>query len=67
MLYRYYMSTITAMLGTLPLNKNLVRVEDYPNSRYNDDVGEYVWGYVEYLEPLPEKEVRRYGLLEDRR
>lgn len=61
--YRYWMSCRTAVLGTIPI-KNLVEIKDYDYSRYNDDVGEYVWGYVVYSEPLTEQEIARYGLME---
>ncbi len=62
-MYRYYLRLRPAMPGTIP-TKSLDRIENYDYRRFDEDAGEDVWGYVEYTEPLTDKEIDKYELVE---
>lgn len=51
------------MPGTIP-TKSLDRIENYDYRRFDEDAGGEVWGYVEYTEPLTDKEIDKYELVE---
>ena len=66
MRYRYYLLLRSAMPGTIPM-KNLVGIENFDSIMYNEDAGREVWGYVEYSQPLTDKTVSEYDLMEVQR
>ncbi len=62
MRYRYWLTLRPAMPGTVP-TKNLECVENFDSRAYSEEAGREVWGYVEYSEPLTDKQVAEYELV----
>lgn len=63
MRYKYWLTFRPAMPGTVPMRK-LKDIKNFDSRTYMEEVGREVWGYVEYSEPLSEKEVANYELIE---
>ena len=66
MRYKYWLTLRPAMLGTIP-TENLICIHNFDSRTYEEEAGREVWGYVEYSEPLSEKEVANYELIEANR
>lgn len=64
MMYRYWLISRPAMPGTVP-TRNLERIENFDRRAYDENAGREVWGYVEYSEPLTEKQVSEYELVRE--
>lgn len=62
MRYRYWLTLRPAMPGTVP-TKNLECIENFDSRAYSEEAGRGVWGYVEYSEPLTDKQVAEYELV----
>lgn len=62
MLYRYWLTLRPAMPGTIP-SRNLERIENFDSRTYSEDAGREVWGYVEYSEPLTDRQIFDYELI----
>ena len=62
MRYRYWLTLRPAMPGTVP-TKNLEYIENFDSRAYSKEAGRAVWGYVEYSEPLTDKQVAEYELV----
>lgn len=63
MRYRYYLLLRPAMPGAMP-TKNLDRIKNFDRRQFDEAAGREVWGYVEYTEPLSDKDVRDYDLMD---
>lgn len=62
MRYRYWLTLRPAMPGTVP-SRNLKKIENFDSRTYNEEAGREVWGYVEYSEPLTDKQIFDYELI----
>ena len=62
-MHRYYLTLRPAMPGTVP-TKNLSEMNNYDKRQFDENAGRDVWGYVEYTEPLSNKEVWEYELID---
>lgn len=62
MRYRYWLTLRPAMPGTVP-SRNLEKIENFDSRTCNEDAGREVWGYVEYSEPLTDKQIFDYELI----
>ena len=60
-MYRYYLLYRPAMPGSIP-TKNLVHIENFDDRKYVEEIDRKAWGYVEYSEPLSEKDIEDYEL-----
>lgn len=62
-MYRYYLTLRPAIPRTVP-TKNLSEINNYDKRHFDENAGRDVWGYVEYTEPLSNKEVWEYELID---
>ena len=58
---RYYLTQRGPAPGTFPAGAHEVR--SYDNKQLVTDIGRPAWGWVEYAEPLTEKQIRDYELV----
>jgi len=63
---KYYLTQRPHSLGTFPDSKNnkAMGLHGYDNKEYVEDIGCDAWGYVTYKEPLTDKEISDYELVE---
>lgn len=59
---RYYSKLRPVSLGTFPKNSAYVGHHNFDDRKFCDDIEDYAWGYVEYSEPLAEKDIEMYDL-----
>lgn len=61
-LYRYYLTNRPPGPGTFP--GRATNLKSFDSRQYVDDIKQKAWGYVEFNEPLSEKQMRDYELVE---
>ena len=64
MIYRYYSKLRPVSYGTYPKNNNLVGTTNFGDRKFCEDVKDWAWGYIEYFEPLTDKEISDYDLID---
>lgn len=60
-MYRYYLTQRPPSIGTFP--KKAVEIESFDSREFVEEIGRPAWGWVEYKEPLTEKQVYDYELM----
>lgn len=65
-MYRYYLTQRPAMLGTFPKpqGNKVLRVENFDQRTFCEEVGREVWAYVEYEKPVSEFLLRNFEIVE---
>lgn len=61
MKYRYFLPLRAVSLGTQP--NGFTDYENFESRRFCPEIGHEAWGWVEYPEPLDEKQVNGYDLI----
>ena len=61
---RYYSKLRPVSIGTFPNNGKYVSHHNFDYRKFCDDIQDYAWGYVEYSDPLSEKELNMYDLVD---
>ena len=64
---RYYSILRPVGIGTFPKRAPVERIKNFDRRVYIQEIGREAWGYIEYAEPLTEKEMRQYDLVEEKR
>lgn len=64
MLYTYYLTNRPPDIGTYPNNGNIASMEAFSHREYVQSIERYAWGWVSYTEPLTDKEVKDYELVQ---
>ena len=59
--YRYFLTLRPVSLGTQP--NGFVEYESFDSRRFCPEIGHEAWGWVEYENPLDDKQVRDYDLV----
>lgn len=59
-MYRYYTLYRPPTLGAVP--RGFASVVEFDARRYVDEIGREAWGYIEYENPIPPKDVIAYEL-----
>ena len=64
---RYYLTQRPPSIGTFPNSKNNkpTKVESFVSKITIQEIDKECWGYVEYKEPLTNKEISDYELIEE--
>lgn len=61
-MYRYYSTRRPFGPGTFPQKDGRETVTNFSEKTYCEDIGREAWGYIDYPDPLTEKEVAEYEL-----
>lgn len=64
MLYTYYLTNRPPDIGTYPKKETLASMEAFDKREYVQSIERYAWGWVSYTEPLTDKEVKDYELVQ---
>lgn len=59
-MHRYYLTQRPLSIGTFPGKP--ASMESFDSKQYVNDIGRPAWGWVEYSEPLTDKQVIAYEL-----
>lgn len=59
---RYYSTQRPVGIGTFPKSQTVERIENFERRTYCPEIGREAWGFIEYAEPLTEKEAADYEL-----
>ena len=63
MKYRYFSTMRPVSIGTYPNNGKVVEIHNFDSREMVKSIGHEAWGYIDYLEPLTEKEALSYDLV----
>lgn len=63
MKYRYFSTMRPVSIGTYPNNGKVVEIHNFDSREMVKSIGREAWGYVDYSEPLTEKEISSYELV----
>ena len=65
MRYRYYSIMRPVSVGTYPKSGcgKVIEIKNFDRREMVDSIGRMAWGYIEYSEPLTEKELSDYELV----
>lgn len=62
-MYRYYSTMRPVMPGGFPKRQEVMEIRNFDNREYVEEIGRDAWGYIEYAEPITEKEAEEYELV----
>ena len=60
---RYYSTQRPVGIGTFPKSQTVARIENFDRRTYCPEIGREAWGFIEYAEPITEKEADSYELV----
>ena len=61
---RYYSTQRPVGPGTYPRKDGGETIHNFSNKTYCEEIGREAWGYIDYPEPLTEKEMLSYELMQ---
>lgn len=64
MAYRYYSTQRPVAPGTFPRPEHakVIRIKNFDTKTMVDEIGRKAWGFVEYSDPLTDKQISDYEL-----
>lgn len=63
MKYRYFSTMRPVSIGTYPNNGKVVEIHNFDTRQMVKSIGREAWGYIDYSEPLTEKQISDYELV----
>ncbi len=66
MKYRYFSTMRPVSIGTYPNNGKVVEIHNFDSRKMIPKIQREAWGYIDYSEPLTEKEALSYELVAER-
>lgn len=63
MKYRYFSTMRPVSIGTYPNNGKVVEIHNFDSRKMVSKIQREAWGYIDYSEPLTEKEALSYDLV----
>ncbi len=60
---KYYSTQRPVMPGSYPKSQKVLDIRNFGNKQYVESVGRDAWGWIEYEQPLTEKEAADYELM----
>lgn len=60
---RYYSTLRPVAPGSYPMTDKVVKIENYDDRTFIDEISHEAWGYIEYSEELPEEIAASYDLI----
>ena len=62
-MYRYYSTQRPVQIGGYPANEHVVKIYNFDNREYCEEIGRKAWGYIDYDKALGAEDVRNYELV----
>lgn len=60
---KYYSTQRPVMIGGYPKSQKVLEIKNFDSKRYVKDIGRTAWGWIEYDQPLSEKDAADYELV----
>lgn len=60
---KYFSIHRPVMIGSYPKSQRVLEIKNFDSLKFIDSIGRQAWGWIEYEQPLTEKEADDYELL----